>query len=431
MKLPNPTIKKMHYPNGNPYWQVSCSVEGKRYRRKHGSEEAANQDSVRLMRTSLSGLTPSEHVATEQAIQILKKSDNPDVQNVDLVFAAQWFCEHYVNPARLKTIRQYYLDFMEIKKAQGRRTETLNELRRTLVKFMHDFEQANVTLLKYEDIEPWIISHSTGPASRKRISHIIKHFFDYLAGVSKNTPNPHPILKGSPFFGRSIIFQDDETQDDSGVVIFSAKECEQLLHEAQKHNAQRMLVWLLFTGMRPYESTRFWGEERWGWNMISDDPKYIRVPKAVSKTRRMRMIEVSPTLREWLMVYRNHPTFMTKSWELKYRIFRKEVLPPEKLKKDVPRHTLISMMIKDGKNWAEIELQMGNKKHVQMRHYASLVISKNESDYFYGLTPDKFPHDMSEDDLRKKMKARQSAGLRSYLAKKSALKQAQPVQGAA
>jgi len=41
MKLPKPTIKKMHYSSGSPYWQVSCSVSGTRYRKKHESEEAA------------------------------------------------------------------------------------------------------------------------------------------------------------------------------------------------------------------------------------------------------------------------------------------------------------------------------------------------------------------------------------------------------
>ncbi len=135
----------MYYSSGSPYWQVSCSVSSKRYRKKHESEEAARQDSVRLMRTSLSGLTPTEHAATEQAIQILKKSDNPDVKDIDIAFAMEWFCEHYVNLARVKTMREYYQDFMAIKNAQGRRPETVYELKRILEnKFIPDFEYANL-----------------------------------------------------------------------------------------------------------------------------------------------------------------------------------------------------------------------------------------------------------------------------------------------
>lgn len=184
-------------------------------------------------------------------------------------------------------------------------------------------------------------------------------------------------------------------------MIFTAIECKALLEEAQRYNAQRMFVWLLFTGMRPFETTRFWTDPRWGWNLISKDLKFIRVPKAISKTRKPRVIAVSDTLRQWLECYRAFPSFITGNWRYKYSWARAKALPAEKLKADIPRHTLISMMIKDGKGWAEIELQMGNKKDVQMRHYASLITCENEVKAFYALTPDKFEHDLPEKEYRK------------------------------
>lgn len=431
MRIPKPTIKRMCYESGAPYWLVACSLDGKRYRKKHGSEEAARQDSVRIIRTATSGLTPAEHVATEQAIQMLKTSDNLDAREVEISFAVEWFCEHYVNRFQVKTIQQYYHDFMKIKEAQGRRPATITELQRKLGKFVSDYRHADVTTMHYEDIEPWILASSKNPSTRQRTEHIIKHFFGYLSGTSQNTPNPYPILRKSPFVNRCIIFQNDDADDCEGVIIFTAKECENLLREAQKFNAQRMFLWLMFTGMRPKETERFWGEERWGWNLISDDLKHIRVPKAISKTRRMRMIEVSPILRQWLMVYRKFPTFMTMNWQYKYRDVRYNVIPTEKLKADILRHTLISMMIKEGKGWAEIELQMGNTKEVQMRHYASLITSENEVGYFNGLTPEKFAHDIDEKEFRITMKDRQYRSLRNYKTKQAAKKLGLPVRGAA
>jgi hypothetical protein len=100
------------------------------------------------------------------------------------------------------------------------------------------------------------------------VTHILKHFFGYLSGQSKKTPNPHPILKESPFKGREVVFQDDENGDETQIVIFTAQECEDLIRQAQLYNAQRMFVWLLFTGMRPVESVRFWRNPLWGWNLI-------------------------------------------------------------------------------------------------------------------------------------------------------------------
>jgi len=411
MKLPNPKITIASYPNGKAYWLVSCMVSGERYRKKHDTEQAALQDRVRLMRSSTSGLTAREHVATEQAVHVLKSTSNLDARNRDVLFAVEWFCQHFIDPCKVKKLRTYFNEFMEVKRAQGRREYTLRELERFLGLFVTDFERADVTLMKYEEIEPWVLAHSNGPESEKRRLHMVKHFFGYLSGQSENTPNPFPILKASPFQGRGVIYQNDEIDDETNIIIFSADECRKLLGEAHRYNAQRMFAWMLFTGMRPIECVRFWTEERWGWNLISKDLKSIRVPKVISKTRRSRVIAVSDTLRQWLQCYRQFPSLMTTNWRDKYNWVRTKVLPEEKLKADIPRHTLISMMIKEGKGWAEIELQMGNKKDVQMRHYASLITSPNEVKAFYGLTPDQFAHDIDEAAYRRTTLAKQINGL--------------------
>jgi len=414
MKLPHPKIKKASYPNGNAYWLVSCTVGGQRYRKKHDTEQAALQDRVRLTRTASSGLTASEHVSTEQAVYLLKKTANLDARERDVFFAVEWFCEHYTNPFKIKSLRTYLDEFMAIKHAQGRRPDTVRELERILGKFIADFKHANVTLLKFEEIAPWIAANSNGREAEKHVFYIVKHFFGFLTGDSVNTPNPHPILKANPFNGRGVIYQNDEIDDDTGIVIFTAQECESILREAQHYNAQRMFAWLLFTGMRPMEAIRFWTEERWGWNLISKDLKYIRVPKTISKTRRNRVIAVSKTLKTWLECYRSVPSFMTSNWRAKYNWVRKKALPADKLKADIARHTLISMMIKEGKGWAEIELQMGNKKEVQMRHYASLITSLNEVQGFYGLTSEKFEHDIAETEYRNVSLDRQTLSLRRW-----------------
>lgn len=431
MKTPNPTITKCAYPSGVPFWLVSCMLAGKRYRRKHESEEAANQDRVRLIRSGTSGLTAQDHVAIEHAVHVLRNAENTDARGMNVLFAVEWFCKHYVNPARVKTVPEYYEDFLAIKRAQGRRPDSIKEIERILGRFAQDFAQGNVTAMRYEQIEPWIAAHSDGPRSERRVFHMVKHFFGYLSGDSKMTPNPHPILKESPFKGRGVIYQDDEADDDTQIVVYSAAECERLLRQAQHLNAQRMFVWLIFTGMRPQESVRFWTDERYGWRMISEDLKFIRVPKAVSKTRRARVIEVSPTLRAWLEAYRKFPSLMTANWRDKYGLIRAEVLTPEKLVADVPRHTLISMMIKAGKGWAEIELQMGNKKDIQMRHYAALIASQNEVDAFYGLTPEEFAHDISEAEFRKITYARQTKGLEAVWQKNRAPSKPPAAQDAA
>lgn len=401
MKRLNPKITKGIYPGGAPFWLVSCTVCGKRYRKKHDSEEAAHKDRAKLVRQDTGGLDVQKYGEAERAMYELKNSSNEDAKAKDIVFAVRWFCEHFVDERKVKPLRLYFEEFIGIKRAQGRREATVSELQRILGRFVKDFEMANVANIRFRELEAWIDANSNGPRSRQRVFHMVKHFFGYLSAMSENTPNHAPVLPKSPFEGRGVVYQDDEADEHTNVVIYTAGECEALIREAQRFNAQRMFVWLIFTGMRPFEAVRFWSEERWGWNLISPDLRFVTVPKAVSKTRRSRMIEVSPTLRRWLAAYRDFPSLMTGNWRDKYRWVRKGVLPKEKLTGDVARHTLISMMIKDGKGWAEIELQMGNKKDVQMRHYASLIVSESEVRDFYALTPDKFDLDMAESERRK------------------------------
>lgn len=405
MKPPQPQIKTKTYPSGSTYWQVSCSIGGTRYRRKHSTELGARQDCTRILREYANGMTRDEYLDAERAFYELKQSENQDASNCSMLKAIQWFCKHYVDEQRVMSIKDYYHDFMEIKHAQGRRIDTIRELEKILGRFAEDFSQTDVTTMRYDEIKTWVKRNARGPRSFDRLHHMIKHFFGYLSGQSKMTPNPSPILSKSPFEGQTVTYQDDEAGDYTTITIFTAAECEALLHESQRYNAQRMFIWLLFTGMRPKESIRFWTDARWGWKLISEDLRYIRVPKSISKTRQNRIIEIHPTLQFWLQNYRQHPSFMTANWRYKYTWVRQNVLPKDKLDADVARHTMISMMIKEGKGWAEIEMQMGNKKDIQMRHYASLISSESEVDAFYGLTPEKFNHDLLESERRRQVVA--------------------------
>lgn len=400
VKAINPIVSKHCYASGNPYWMVSCMVDGKRYRKKHGSQDVANRDRTRLIRQGAEGLSHEQYCEAQRALHRLGVSKNEDARGRGLEFAVEWFCQHFIDEKRVKPMREYFDEFVAIKRAQGRRSETVTQIERLMGRFVNDYEQANVTLIKYEEIESWVASRSRSPKAYRHNYYMLKHFFGYLSGCSEKTPNHAPILDKSPFEGRAVIFQDDEAEECARNVIFTAKECEKLIAEAAKYNAQRMFVWLIFTGMRPIESVRFWTDKRWGWKLVSEDLKYITVPKAVSKTRQNRVIYVNDTLRAWLLAYRNHASLMTRNWRYKYSWVRKNVLPDAKLVADVARHTVISMMIKKGCGWAEIELQMGNKKDVQMRHYASLIGSECEVRDFYALTPERFEHDLLESELR-------------------------------
>ena len=124
----------------------------------------------------------------------------------------------------------------------------------------------------------------------------------------------------------------------------------------------------------------------------------ITIDKDISKTRKNRKIEIKPVLRSWLEHY-SGVSFNTRNWRYKYTLVRKSVLPSEKMKPDIFRHTWISMMIETEDRWPKIELQAGNTKEIQMQHYAELIESEFEVNEFWNLTPEKIGvFDVSEEE---------------------------------
>lgn len=114
--------------------------------------ELIDHDRVRLFWAAAANLNASENLTAEQAIYLLKRTGDLDARGRDVVFAVEWFCEHYVNPAKIKSVRTYFDEFMSIKSAQGRRDATIAELDRLLERFVQDYEDSDVTLLRYRDL---------------------------------------------------------------------------------------------------------------------------------------------------------------------------------------------------------------------------------------------------------------------------------------
>lgn len=389
MKLVEPRIHAYRYSNGQPYWRVYCRLPGgQSYQKKHSNEVAAQKDATRLVRLYLNSGNQEDWKQYEQAVAAVQACDNPDAKELPLADLVRWAAERYVNPSKLKPIEEYVEDLLRLKLEQGRRELTIVELRRCLGIFAKQCGTTGVNDFSQEGLDAFVAKNANGPRSLRRWRNHLKHFFDWLTGQSKMSPNPHPILRKSPITGWPIVTQDDDAIDN--IVILSTGECEAVLREAAKHNAQRMFVWLLYTGMRPFEAARFWTDEALGWNAINLNKEVIGLPGRSSKRRKPRKIRIRPVLLEWLRHYNReqYPTWMTTNWRNKYG-WSRQVLPIEKRVADTCRHTFISFLIEDGAPWAKIELEVGNTKAMQMEHYAQLVEDPADAKTFWALSPER------------------------------------------
>ncbi len=324
------------------------------------------------------------------AILALRNSTNPDVKGHSLLDAVTFFCVHYRDTSKILPIDDYVNEFLAEKRKQDLRDPTVAQLESYLQEFAEDFKGQNIRdIAKREIVETYLTKTHIPNRNRKAI---LNQFFNYLAQTAQTTNREIKVIDANPV--RLLARRRRQDRDISAIGIITARDAVALLKRAATYNAQRLFVWLLFTGMRPTETVKFWNTG--GWRHINLDAGVINVNASISKTRTNRQIRIQPNLRTWLKHYRGR-NFLTSNWRDKYG-WAKEVLPEGRRDiNDICRHTFISYLSRISSGWQEVELQAGNTKAIQLQHYLALVHDDPKS--FWGITPKKIGiFDVSEEE---------------------------------
>lgn len=396
MKNP-PKIAKKTYANGTAYWLVTYSIKGKGQRKlKLDSEEAANEHKQEMIRKYMGGISMKEQEIARLAYEKFKaaQAGDKELAKIDIVELVTWACDNYQAPTFAK-VEDLVDTFLSIKRKQGLRDATVYELEIYLEAFAKDFKGRLVESFTQKELETYLKRKYQWNKNR---FGILKHFFAWLSGVSKATPNRDPILKDTPFRGWISGKSDDASV--KNIVIYSSEESERILKIAGQpdFNSQGMFAFLLFSGCRPVEAKRIWEDRRYGWNLINLEKKILSLPASLTKTRRPRIININDTLLAWLKKYQDFETLLPVNWHDKYLDVRKEA--KVNMAKDVTRHTFISQAIEQGMSFEQVALQCGNSKDIILRHYAALS-SKEDSDKFFALTPEVFEqHDLDKEGYK-------------------------------
>jgi len=376
------SVTKKFYANGTPYWFLSGTVRGKRIREKFKSEKEANQAAGGVGRVTMSSVTADEHEEAVTALRFLREHTEEAIREVGLVELVRWAVVPYLAEKRSPTIGHAWNDFIHLKESQNRREDTIRELKAIVGPFAKIYERVKPTSFTAESLKAYCDERKIHPKLRLNL----KHFFAYLSGTAKLSPNPKPCLLKNPIAHWSKPAR--QVEGIEGIEILTAEEVRRTLEGAAKVSTQRMFVWMLFTGMRPRESVRFWSDARFGWKRIHLEDGVIDVSGLISKTKGWREIRIQPVLKAWLEAYGNHESFLPLNWRDRYGETRK--LVPEKDAHDICRHTFISFLLAAGNTWEEVELQAGNSKDIQKKHYARLIRNKADVPIFWAFTPDKF-----------------------------------------
>ena len=391
MKVTSPNITPGKYASGKPFWLVSFSLDGKQQKKKFSIEREANEYKQTIVRKYLGGMSQSSQEEGRLGFEIFRayQLKNKSLTAVTFEDFVRESCERWQAPVR--TDLQSLVDiFLTIKRKQGLRELTLEQLERYLNAFAVAFKDRDITNFDKATLEGYLFNPNNCGESKPNRNEIdsIRGFFNWLTGESPKTPIESPILTINPFRGWvSETKRDDETS----IVIHSYDECKALLEEAATHRGQALVAWMLHSGMRPTESVRFWNDPAYGWNNIDLEQGLIFVPAKVSKVRKPREIDISPTLRQWLEFYRDRKSFFEfaseKAWTFKYVQIRNHLFGAGFKAKDTVRHTRISVLVRLGIPLATVETQMGNSKDIIRNHYLRHM-TEEEAKKIDSLTPD-------------------------------------------
>ncbi|MBC2602063.1 tyrosine-type recombinase/integrase [Puniceicoccus vermicola] len=391
MKATIPKIQKKKYPSGKPYWLVSFSADGKQVRKKFTDQNSADEFKRNQVRRYHGGLSLGAQDEAREGYEIFraKWGVHPSLENLGFADFVRQALETYQPPKG--DLEEIVREFLRIKKTQGLRTITLEQIERYMFCFLDAFRGVDLARISKADLEDYLFQPNAAGKKKPNQNEIdtIRSFFNWATGESPKTPIEKPILTNNPFRGWVSRRKDKEAL----IAVHDYEECQLLLEEATNCGGQKMVAWMLHTGMRPTESVKFW--KVYSWANIDRKNGLIHVPGAVSKTRRPREIVISPALAAWLDFYDGEKFFTfknEKTWAWHYVQIRK-VIPEKKRAKDTLRHTKISVMIREGVPIDVVAAQMGNSREIIQNHYLRLM-SEEEAEKIANLTPEQVPaHD--------------------------------------
>jgi len=315
------------------------------------------------------------------------------------MLAVEFFCKNYSNPAKVLPVEAYAEEFIARKSEENLREHSFAEIKKYIGQFIAMFPNLNVRDFKTEHAKGFLSHYNNKNRNRKAV---VEQFFNYLSGRALTTNRETPVIQINPFKALSKPRRNISRLRQKR--ILNIEESIQVLRFATKFNAQKMFVWLLFTGMRPLESVRFWtktstGTEAYGWDAIDLETGQIHVHEVISKTRVDRNIRISENLRKWLTIYKGQ-AFITRNWRDKYG-WVKATMPKGKSQvSDICRHTFISYLAKVSP-WQEVELQTGNSRGIQIKHYLDIVT--DDASAFWKIEPETIGQfDIPEEEMKKR-----------------------------
>lgn len=261
-----------------------------------------------------------------------------------------------------RTVQETGNELLVSKTRTGKSVRYLLEIRNSLSGLFKGRMLRAVHSITAEEIEAWSNRAGHSPRTRRNSITNARIFFSFAKSRGYVSENPALALELPPL-------------DNKPVEIQTPEQVAAMLHTAQTHDRDimRLLAVKYFAGLRSSEAVRL-DESEIG-------AHYIEVKAAKCKTRRRRLVKISPTLRAWLDVGGALPVLGWANRLSKVKRAAGVPFPP-----NAARHSFCSYHLAQFENAAKTALEAGHSEAMLFAHYREIVTAE-AAQVFWNIRP--------------------------------------------
>lgn len=250
-------------------------------------------------------------------------------------------------------------------KARAQRADTYLRVTHTqLSAFCKGRENVPIATITAREIDDWLAGQSWGPVTRKNIIQTLRTLFAFASSRA--------YIVGNPALAVDLPFLPDRPPD-----IHTPHQVRAVLEAARARdlNLTRWLAVRYFAGLRGLEAATL-SEEA-----IHPERGFLEVTAEKSKTRRRRIVTISPNLAEWLKIGGKLPL-----GDVNTKVHRLTGSLAFPFPRNVTRHSFVSYHLAHHENAAKTALEAGHAEQIMFNHYRE-VVTKEAAAEFWQIVP--------------------------------------------
>jgi integrase len=355
-----------YYPPRNR-WRVSYEVNRRQHRKFFATKTEAEtfcanrREDVRQFGVPWATLTPLQRGEVQVQLDRLKRA------GWSLRAAVDFTLEHGKAPPALP-LQSLAAQCLRAKEAKGCRPRSLRKFRTTIDRFLIGRRDLPASDIAAADVHEFLTCNGWRAATARSFLIDLRTLFAW--GVRNRLCRENPALA-----------VELPRPEDAPPGILTPAQSAALMLRCQESEPTLLatLTLCLFAGVRPEEACRL------AWENIG--PDYVNVQGHKAKTRKRRLVTITPQLRAWLDTARAVESELpVANYPNKFNHVRRLAGLFKNWPHDAMRHSFASYHLAKHRNENHTAQEMGNSPQMIYGHYRELV-RPADADAFFAILP--------------------------------------------